>query len=125
MDPLCRRGFPPDPARWQDAPYGWVADTVALRHSSRAFRDAELTLLGTRGAALAYLRRDADECFAVIANAASESLTWELTLPLDVRAAEVLPLRGGRPGERSAMIEEGSLRVTLPARDGMVVRLER
>jgi cyclomaltodextrinase / maltogenic alpha-amylase / neopullulanase len=125
MDPLCRRGFPPDPARWQDAPYGWVADTVALRHSSRAFRDAELALLGTRGAALAYLRRDADEYFAVIANAASESLTWELTLPLDVRAAEVLPLRGGRPGERSAMIEEGSLRVTLPARDGMVVRLER
>jgi hypothetical protein len=42
-----------------------------------------------------------------------------------VRAAEVLPLRGGRPGERSAMIQEGSLRVTLPARDGVVLRLRR
>jgi hypothetical protein len=69
------------------------------------------------------LRRSGDEAFAVIANAAPEPLSWELALPVAVRAAEALPLRGSRPGERSAIVEEGSLRVTLPARDGMVVRL--
>ena len=62
--------------------------------------------------------------FAVIANAAREPLTWELPLPFEARSAEMLPLRGGRPGERSARLEERSLNVTLPARDGMVVRLQ-
>jgi neopullulanase len=123
MDPLCRRGFPSEAAHWEDGPYGWVADCVALRHSSPAFRDAELTLLGARGPAVAYLRRSGDEAFAVIANAASEPLTWELPLPFEPRSAEVLPLRGGRPGEHTATVEEGSLYVTLPAREGMVVRL--
>jgi hypothetical protein len=108
-------------AHWEDGPYGWVADCVALRHSSPAFRDAELTLLGARGPALAYLRRAGDESFAVIANAAPEPLRWEL--PFESRSAEVLPLRGGRPGEHTATVEEGSLYVTLPAREGMVVRL--
>ena len=123
MDPMCRRAFPADPAEWEREPYAWVADTIALRHSSPAFRDAELSLLGAQGAALAYQRRADDEVFAVVVNAGGEPLSWELGLPLEMRAAELVPLRGGRRGTRSVELEGQALRVTLPERDGVVIRL--
>ncbi len=123
MDPACRRAFPSDPAAWEEAPFTWVADCIALRHSSRAFRDAELTLLGAEGAALAYLRRDGDEAFAVVVNAAEQALTWELPLPFEVAGAELVTLRGGTRGEPAVAIDGGPLRVALPAREGVVVRL--
>ncbi len=123
MDPACRGPFPDDPAEWEREPYPWMADAVAIRHSSPAFRDADLALLGVQGGAIAYLRRDGHECFAVVVNAASEPLTWDLPLPSSIRHAALVTLRGGTLGERSAAIEAGSLWVSLPARDGVVVRL--
>ena len=122
-DPGCRGGFPVDPTEWEREPYGWTADLVALRHSSPAFRDAELTLLGTSGAAIAYLRRAGDEAFAVVANADAGSAELRVDLPLDASEAGLVPLRGGAVGEHVAEIVEGRLRVVLPGRDGVVVRL--
>ena len=124
MDPLCRRAFPDDPSEWEREPYQWVTDLTALRHSSRAFRDAELKLLGTRGPVLAYLRRQGDDAFAVVANAGDRPLDWSVELPDGLDRAEVEPVRGGAAGERSATIEDGRLRVVTPARDGLVVRLD-
>jgi neopullulanase len=125
MDPECRRSFPVDPAEWEREPYQWLADLVALRHSSPAFRDAESTLLGTARAAVAYLRRDADDVFVVVANASDEPLTWDVPLPLAAATAELVPVRGGAAGDRSAEVVDGDLHVSLPRRDGVVVRLLR
>ena len=122
-DPDCRRAFPTDAAEWEREPSAWLADLARLRHSSRAFRDAELSLLGTNGAAIAYYRRHGPEAFAVIANAGDGALSWELALPAPVTKASVVPLRGTAVGERTAAMVDGTLRVALPARDGMVVRL--
>jgi neopullulanase len=123
MDPACRAGFPEDPAEWEREPYGWVADLVALRRSSRALRDAELILLAAEGAALAYLRRDGHDAFVVVANAADEPLRRELELPVAVSSAEVVPLRLPSPRKVGVDIVDGRLRVTLAGRTGMVVRL--
>ena len=123
MDPECRRSFPQNPAEWERQPYPWLADLVALRHSSPAFRDAQLALLGTAGDALAYLRRAGDDAFAVIVNAADDELRWEVALPPGFETAEVVPIRGGAPGEPKAKVAEGRLQLTLHGRDGMVVRL--
>jgi len=123
MDPFCRGGFPVDAAEWEREPYEWMADVIAIRHSSRAFRDAELSLLGTVGAAVAYLRRDGDDVFVVVANAGEDPLVWDVPLPVGASAAELLPIRGGGPGARTAEIVEGRLRVSLPGRDGVIVRL--
>ncbi len=122
-DPDCRRAFPTDPAEWKHEPATWVADLTALRHSSRALRDAELTLLGTQGPAIAYLRRDGDEAFVVVANAGDDGLTWDLPVPMQLTDGSVVPIRGSGPGERVAAIVDGVLRLTLPGREGMVVRL--
>jgi cyclomaltodextrinase len=123
MDPECRRAFPAEATEWEREPYQWLADIIALRHSSRAFRDSELSLLGTAGAAVAYLRRDGDDAFVVVANADEEPLTWDVPLPMGVSAAELLPIRGDAPGARAVDLANGDLRVTLPGRDGMVARL--
>jgi len=123
MDPMCRWAFPEDSAEWEREPSGWLADLAALRHSSPAFRDAELSLLGADGLAVAYLRRFEGEAFVVVANAAESSLTWSLQLPLAVSGAELVPLRDGAAGDRTVALEDRSLWVSLPARDGVVVRL--
>ena len=123
MDPECRRAFPDDPAEWQREPYEWVADLAALRHSSAAFRDAELRRLASRGSAIAYLRRRGTDAFVVVANAGDATLEWSVDLPDAFTDAEVVPIRGGRPGAHTASVEGGALRVSVPPRDGMVVQL--
>jgi glycosidase len=125
MDPQCRRAFPTDPAEWDREPSAWLADLAALRHSSRALRDAELELLGSDGALIAYLRRDGNEAFAVVANAGDDAVSWDVPLPLETSAVEIVPLRGSRSGEHAADRANGSLCTHLPGRDGMVVRLVR
>ena len=123
MDPDCRRAFPADAGEWQREPYQWLSDLIAIRRSSRAFRDAKLSLLGTAGAAVAYLRRDGADAFAVVVNAADDDLTWDVALPMAVTGAELLPLRGGAHATHAADIVDGKLRLGLPGRDGVVVRL--
>jgi hypothetical protein len=86
-------------------------------------RDAELSLLAAEGPAVAYLRRAGDEGFAVVANAGDEPLLMDLELPFGPGAAQPVPLRGETPGTRSAEVADRSLRVAVPARDGVVVRL--
>lgn len=123
MDPDCRRAFPVDAAEWEREPCGWTADLAALRHSSRALRDGELTLLGSDGPALAYLRRHGDDVFACVLNAGTEPLSWDLALPMEIDTAELLELRTERAAAGTATKEGGALTVTLPARHGAVIRL--
>ncbi|HKZ90953.1 MAG TPA: glycoside hydrolase family 13 protein [Candidatus Limnocylindrales bacterium] len=125
MDPDSRRAFPLDPAEWEREPYGWTADLVALHHSSRALRDGELTLLGAAGPALGYLRHHGENAFAVVLNAGDGSLSWELALPEPVATAEPVELRSPSKGETSAVADGAVLRITLPPREGAVVRLAR
>ena len=112
-----------DPAEWDGEPSEWVADLAELRSSSRALRDADLALLDAKGAAIAYLRHDGDEAFVVVANAADNGLAWEVTLPVPASDASVVPIRGGAAGERSAALDGETLRIQVPGRDGMVIRL--
>jgi cyclomaltodextrinase / maltogenic alpha-amylase / neopullulanase len=125
MDPACRGAFPTDPAAWTREPADWVADLAALRHSSRALRDGELALLRAEGPALVYLRRYGSDAFACALNASDVALSWQMTLPMIARHAEVVPLRSERGSEGSADIADGRLRLSLPARHGAVVRLDQ
>ena len=123
MDPHCRGAFPSDPAEWEREPYRWMADAIALRHSSRALRDGEMSLLHADGPALAYLRRHGHDAFAVVVNAGEGPLTWEVLLPVDAVDAELLPLGSDRQGDRRASLHGLVLRIRLAPRDGAVVRL--
>jgi neopullulanase len=123
MDPDCRRAFPADPRAWREEPSGWLADLAALRHGSRALRDGELLLLRAEGAGLAYLRRQDDDAFACLLNAADEDVAWHLDLPLEADSVETLEL-GGQPSTADTQLSgTRSLDVGLPARRGAIVRL--
>jgi neopullulanase len=125
MDPACRAGFPADPSAWWQAPADWVADLAALRHSSRALRDGELTLLRADGASLAYLRRHGADAFVCVLNADASPLAWDIPLLDGYRSAEVVALRDGRSEVGSVVVSDGRLDVRSPQRHGMVVRLGR
>ena len=124
MDPDCRRGFPSDPAAWDREPADWLADLVALRHSSRALRDGELALLRADGPALAYLRQHDDTAYACVLNAADEPLTWDLDVPVGFTSADLVLLRSERQGGHARLVGARQLRVELPARHGGIVRFE-
>ncbi|CAN5748650.1 glycoside hydrolase family 13 protein [soil metagenome] len=127
-DPGSRGGFPQDPTAWWAEPQPWVADLIALRQASAALRDGEMGVLGTRGMAASYLRRDGGDAYVVVLNADEEALTWELPLPVAAERAEVMALRGNRsPAPRVELrVSKGSLpalEVRLAPRDGTVIRL--
>ena len=124
MDPDCRRAFPADPAAWDREPADWLADLVALRHSSRALRDGELALLRADGLALAYLRQHEDDAYACVLNAADEPLTWDLDVPVGFTSADLALLRSERQAGHARLVGDRRLRVELPARHGGIVRLE-
>ena len=124
MDPDCRRALPADPAAWEQEPADWLADLAARRHASRALRDGELTLLWAEGAALAYLRRDEEDAYVCILDAADEPLACDLQLPLSVDSADVVQLRSERPDGRAQLVGDRVLHVELPARHGAIVRLQ-
>jgi hypothetical protein len=75
------------------------------------------------GPALAYLRRDGADAFAVVVNSADQPLEWELSTPSGTVAAEPVRLAGGEARDRRAVAEGDTLRVSVPARKGVVVRL--
>jgi len=126
MDPDCRRAFPVDVDLWTAEPYEWVADLIALRRSSRALRDGAMSLLGTDGEALAYLRRFEDEAFAIVVNAGDAPLDWRVELPPDLVSADLVPLhddRGASDAAPRAMVGPSGLVVELAGRSGAVVRM--
>jgi cyclomaltodextrinase len=124
MDPDCRRAFPSEPAAWDREPADWLADLVALRHSSRALRDGGLGLLRADGLALAYLRQHEDDAFVCVLNAADGPLTLDLDVPVGFTSADLVPLRSERQGGHARLVGDRRLRVELPARHGGIVRLE-
>jgi glycosidase len=123
MDPDCRRAFPIDPAEWLREPHAWTAGLVGLRHSSRALRDGDLSLLRAAGPALAYLRRHEDEAFACVLNAGDEPLAWDVPVPEPIVATDLVSPRAEPLSSAEVTARGAALRVALPARDGAVFRL--
>jgi neopullulanase len=123
MDPDCRRSFPADATAWSAEPAGWLADLVALRHSSRALRDGDLTLSRAEGAGLAWLRWYEHDLFVCLANAGETALSWTLHLPVACAAVQVVNLRSARELPRARRLGERSVQVDVPPRQGGVLRV--
>jgi len=77
MPPDSRRGFPPGHA-WDPAALALHRGLIALRRAHPALRTGEYRTLHARGAALAFLRRDAAEALIVAVNAGDTAAVVEL-----------------------------------------------
>jgi neopullulanase len=121
MDPDCRGSMPWDTDRWDHDLLATARSLVRVRHETPALRSADLSPLAAAGMAAAYRRGSGQAAVAVAVNAGDEAAM----LDLEVESADVtapLPIDGLAAGtvERA---EDGSLRIRLPARSGMIVPL--
>jgi neopullulanase len=118
MDPGCRGAFPWDEARWDHGLLETARMLIALRHATPAFRDVDFAALASDGMAVAY-RRGSGEGSAIVALNAGDDPA-ELLVPGPAGASLVtIP---GLPEAAIAPGHDGTLRITLPARSGTVVR---
>jgi neopullulanase len=126
-DPDCRRSYPAGPlTAEQTATRAFVRDLVGARHASRALRDGALRFVGTDGDTVAMLRTSGADTFVVVANASTIGVTLDLALDGITGIPAPVLLAGWEPSaERSAAWSEpGRLSVRVPARSGLIVRLD-
>jgi cyclomaltodextrinase / maltogenic alpha-amylase / neopullulanase len=127
-DPANRAAFPPDRAAWDMDLRGFIAGTIALRHSSATLRDrGTFRAVGWAGGCIAYVRDDpaAGELWLVAVNAGDEGVALDLTLPeLGDRGLEVVrwPSWPDRWKGSIDVSGGGTAHLTLGPRAGLIAR---
>jgi neopullulanase len=103
----------------------FVKALTTLRHGHRALRDGGLRTLAAAGGTIVLLRSDGPDDFVVAANAGDEHAAVAVELPGTDATPGLVDLPGWATGPaRSAAWEApGRLRLTVPARSGLVARL--
>jgi glycosidase len=126
QDPDNRGAYPVDaPTGDAAALREFVRALIGLRSEHRALRDGDLRVLAAHASTVVLLRSHGGRALVVAANAGDEGLTLTVDLPgVDV-APDVVDLPGWAAGpDRSAAWEgSGRLRLSVPARSGLAVRL--
>jgi len=127
-DPDCRRAFPSGAAGRDEALRATHRDLIALRRAHPALRADGLRAAGANGACVALVRGGVDdpsaerETVVVVVNAGTAPVTMALELP-ELAGARLAPLTvaGLSAGSHVDVAADGSTRVTVPAREGLVL----
>ena len=117
LDPDSRRTMPWNaPEEWDATALLFHKTLIALRHAHPALRTGRFQQLYADDAVFAFARISGGETIIVAVNAAEEPRS--VTIPLN--GLTISATASGLYGE-AGTIEAGTLRVTLPARDGVVL----
>jgi len=122
LDPDCRRAMPWDrPDTWDREALGYHRRLIALRHAHPALRTGEYRRLHADADTYAFARADERDVLLVALNAA-EALR-EIAAPVAGLLPEGAALEAafGDAGPRAARVEGGAVRLSLGARDGVVL----
>ncbi|MFN8482950.1 MAG: alpha-amylase family glycosyl hydrolase [Anaerolineae bacterium] len=126
QDPDARWAFPwHDRGAWDTDLLAFFRAAIALRHSHRALRRGHFYQLYAEGDVYAFARRDDDETLVVALNVAEGAR--EVRLPLGayfrdgVGFTPLLTAGGPSTTVKTGVVEDGQVRITLPARDGVVL----
>jgi len=125
-DPGNRGGYPPVlPGGAEGAHRDFVRAAIRLRRNHRALRDGATRIAFAEGMTLGILRTEGPEAFLVVVNPGRDASAPEIVLPDAHGTPIVAPLPGWEEGpERGAdWTPGGRLRVRVPGRSGIVVRL--
>jgi cyclomaltodextrinase / maltogenic alpha-amylase / neopullulanase len=132
-DPDSRRGFPPDPARWDLDAHAWTRGVLRARHDNAALRRGTFQVAGTEEQALAFVRDDGSDLLLVAVNAGPAPVRLRVALPV-LAGARLVPVpiddgetpAGGGPGEDPdqpvTVGADGQGTVSLDARSGLLLR---
>jgi neopullulanase len=127
IDPDSRRAFPWDESRWDHQLLESVRSAFALRRAEPALRSDVLTVTAAADASLVFERGSGDRRMVVAMNPGDAAAT--VPLPLDPgpagRHGTVAFAAGRARAERAAIVAgEGSVRIELPPRAGVVIRAD-
>jgi cyclomaltodextrinase len=125
MDPACRAAMRWDESTWDHELYRATAGAIALRHTQPTLRHGSFASLGTDGPWCAWRRDGEAGTFVVVVNAGDEEAAVELALP-DLAGRELVaePWRGDEATRPVvAVADDGRLRVSVAARDGLALRV--
>jgi len=121
VDPDCRSGFVPED-QWEQDVLDYHRRLIALRHQYPALRIGAYEALGAKGDLVAFARQlesgdgGAPETLVIAVNAGETPV--EASIPVDglkVHPAEIVY------GAGQAAWEDGTLHLSLPARQGIVL----
>ena len=128
VDPGGRGGFPWDESAWDRGIFDYTVGAIALRHANAVLRHGTFAVTTAEGPTIAYRRTDESASMIVALNAGDDDRTLDLTLP-DLAGrwlvAETWPGATvlDRGGTRAVEVDgAGCATVSLPARDGLVLR---
>jgi neopullulanase len=118
QDPECRQSFPWDPGKWNHELAGFVKELITLRLSHAALRRGTYQRLLAEDGVYTFQRTVEAETVLVALNAAEATRATELhPSGRGVREPRVLS------GRAEVQVGDGSLRLLLPPRTGVVLSL--
>jgi neopullulanase len=127
-DPACRGAFPWDAGRWEPGLRETFRALVALRRSEPVLGSGPLTIAGTDGRAVAFVRGEGAGRHVVAVNAGETTVSLAIHLPDGAgsgAAKRLVPI--GLPGlddVPAADLTDGGATLQLVPRAGAVMRLE-
>ena len=125
MDPFCRAPMRWDESTWNRELLDATTGAIALRRANRTLRHGSFGLVGAEGPWCAWRRDDDAGTFVIAVNAGDAASEVELPLPdLAGRRLVAEPWREGGPAAPELTVgDDGRLRLALPARDGLALRV--
>jgi glycosidase len=118
-DPGSRGGMPWDRAKWDRDLFEFVKQIIRLRKAQPVLRRGQYRALMAEGESFAYERVYEGQRIVVAFNTATHPA--DITIPLETQASAARILFGD---SASAALQSSSLKITAPARSGVVVALE-
>jgi cyclomaltodextrinase / maltogenic alpha-amylase / neopullulanase len=115
IDPDSRRGFLPEP-QWDQQILSYHRDLIALRDRYTSLRTGTYKTVYASGHVYAFERRLENEILIVVVNA--DTHPSQMALPSQVKVATVLF------GSGNASMADGHMQINLPARSGLIVKLD-
>ncbi len=127
MDPGSRGAFPWDESLWDRDLLAFFRAATALRHAQPVLRHGALETVAADGNVYAFRRHDGGSSMVVAVNAGDDARSIELQLPA-LRGRQLiresLPGSAGTGTPPTPTVDaDGCLRLAVPARDALVLRL--
>ncbi len=120
QDKDARWTFPwHDRSLWDLELFAYVKELIALRHAHRVLRRGHYYELYAEELVYAFARRDADETMVILLNAGEEAA--EVSVPVGAYFHDGVHLKVILGTGQVGAVSNGEMRVTLPARDGVVL----
>lgn len=119
LDPDSRRGMPWDSAEWDLSLLDFFRRIIALRHAHPVLRHGGVETVYAKGQVYGMARTGNDPLFVVL-NAGMEP--HEVVLPVRRFVEEGQAVHSLFGPEVCTMVEDGALRFTVPAREGVVLK---